>query len=83
MRTMSASEAKNRLGQAIDAALAEPLILTKKERPAVVMLSVAEYQRLVAVDEGEMLRRAVLSEKAGYLSPEESESLLNTMVDNK
>ena len=46
MKTMSAREAKNAFGLMIDTALAEPVLIEKHGRGVVMVISVAEYQRL-------------------------------------
>lgn len=46
MHSISASEAKNRFGTYIEAALIEPVLIERSGRPAVMLISVAEYQRL-------------------------------------
>lgn len=46
MRTMSARAAKNGFGVLMDAARVEPVTIEKHGRPAVVVLSVEQYQRL-------------------------------------
>ena len=46
MKTISAIDAKNRFGQLLDAAQREPVTVTKKGRPAAVMLSVEDYERI-------------------------------------
>lgn len=46
MRTISAIDAKNRFGQLLDAAQREPVTVTKKGRPAAIMLSVEDYERI-------------------------------------
>ena len=46
MRTVSAIDAKNRFGQLLDAAQREPVTVTKKGRPAAVMLSIEDYERM-------------------------------------
>ena len=43
---ISAINAKNRFGQLLDAAQREPVTVTKKGRPAAVMLSVEDYERM-------------------------------------
>ena len=48
MSMFSALEAKNRLGQIIDAAQREPVTITRHGRPAVVVLAVQEYEALLA-----------------------------------
>ena len=51
MRTVPASEMKNRLGAYIEVAQAEPVIVERSGRPSVVMLSIAEYERLKALEQ--------------------------------
>jgi prevent-host-death family protein len=46
MRTISAIEAKNRFGQLLDAAQRAPVTVTKKGRPAAVVMSVEDYERM-------------------------------------
>ena len=46
MKAMSAREAKYHFGQLIDEARAERVVVEKHRRPVVVLLAVAEYQRL-------------------------------------
>lgn len=48
MSTFSALEAKNRLGQIIDAAQREPVTITRHGRPAVVVLAIQDYEALLA-----------------------------------
>ncbi len=51
MRVVPASEVKNRLGAYIEAAQAEPVVIERSGRPSVVMVSVAEYERLKALEQ--------------------------------
>lgn len=46
MQTISANRAKQSLGQVIDAAQREPVMIQKHNRPAAVVLSPHEYERL-------------------------------------
>jgi antitoxin Phd len=46
MRTISSIEAKNRFGQLLDAAQRAPVTVTKKGRPAAVVMSVEDYRRM-------------------------------------
>lgn len=48
MKTMSAKDAKNGFGKLIDTALGEPVTIEKHGRAVIVVLSVAQYQRLSA-----------------------------------
>lgn len=79
MRTIPALEAKNRFGQLIEAAQREPVAVTKQGRPAVIVLSAAEYERYRRYL-GEQLLASVheLQEEAAQkgLTEEELEKLL-------
>jgi prevent-host-death family protein len=46
MRTISSIDAKNRFGQLLDAAQRAPVTVTKKGRPAAVIMSVEDYERM-------------------------------------
>jgi prevent-host-death family protein len=46
MRTISSINAKTRFGQVLDAARRAPVTVTRKGRPAAVVLSVEDYERL-------------------------------------
>lgn len=48
MKTMSARAAKNAFGLMIDTARAEPLLIKKHGRGVVMVISVEEYERLMA-----------------------------------
>lgn len=49
MKTMSATLASKEFGRFIDAAQREPVLLTKKDRPVAVTVSVADWEELVAL----------------------------------
>ncbi len=55
--TLSASEFQERVGEALDRSLSQPVLITKHGRPRNVVLSYDEYERLRARD-----RRAVRAE---------------------
>ncbi len=68
MLHVSTSEVKQRLGQYITLAMSEPVVIEKSGRPAVVMLSIAEYERLQALDDaywGEKAKQALEDGLAG------------------
>jgi prevent-host-death family protein len=46
MKTVSATEAKNRLGAILDDAQREPIIIRRQDRDIAVVLSMADYERL-------------------------------------
>lgn len=46
MKKVSAAEFKRKTGAYQDMALSEPVMITKHDRPTLVLLSYAEYQKL-------------------------------------
>ena len=46
MKTVAATEAKNRLGAILDDAQREPVIIRRQDRDIAVVLSMADYERL-------------------------------------
>lgn len=46
MRTISSLDAKNRFGQLLEAAQRAPVTVTRKGRPAAIVLSVEDYERM-------------------------------------
>ncbi len=48
MKTVAATEAKNRLGAILDAAQREPIIIRRQDRDIAVVMSMADYERLRA-----------------------------------
>lgn len=46
MKTVAATEAKNRLGAILDAAQREPVVIRRQDRDIAVLLSMADYDRL-------------------------------------
>lgn len=48
MKTVAATEAKNRLGAILDDAQREPVVIRRQDRDVAVVISMAEYERLRA-----------------------------------
>ena len=48
MKTIAATEAKNRLGAVLDDAQREPIVIRRQDRDIAVVLSMVEYQRLTS-----------------------------------
>lgn len=46
MKTVAATEAKNRLGAILDAAQREPIVIRRQDRDIAVVLSMTDYERL-------------------------------------
>lgn len=56
MRTVTASEAKQRLASVIEAAAREPVVIERQKRAVAVVLSMQEYERLVRFNVAEFQR---------------------------
>ena len=48
MKSVPATEAKNRLGAILDEAQREPIVIRRQDRDIAVVLSMADYERLRA-----------------------------------
>jgi len=48
LKTVAATEAKNRLGAILDDAQREPVVIRRQDRDIAVVLSMADYERLRA-----------------------------------
>ena len=55
MKTVAATEAKNRLGAILDAAQREPIVIRRQDRDIAVVLSMADYDRLRSANIGAFL----------------------------
>ncbi len=72
MLHLAASEVKQRLGQYMECALTEPVVIEKSGRPAVVMLSITEYERLQAMDDAYWGERARQALEGGLVDADET-----------
>lgn len=57
MESFSAVDLSTRMGTVIDTAMAQPVMITRYRRPCVVMINVAEYERLIALDSAPKTRQ--------------------------
>ena len=58
MRSITSADAKNNFGELIDLARAAPVMVTKYDRPVVVVMAAEEFERLNALDKSNMAPRA-------------------------
>ena len=56
MRTVSATDAKQRLGAVLDAAQSEPVAIRRQKRDVAVVLFVEQYERLRGLNAGKFRR---------------------------
>jgi prevent-host-death family protein len=50
VRKFTSADAKNNFGELIDLARATPIVITKHDRPVVVVMAIEEYERLRSSD---------------------------------
>ena len=80
-KSITATEAKNRFADMVDLARLEPLTITRNDRAIAVVLSPAEYAKLVASDDrywGEQAKKALGND---FLSAGESQDILNSILN--
>jgi prevent-host-death family protein len=72
MKTVTATEIKNRFGRYLEDSMSEPVVIEKTGRAVAVMISMADYERLAALEDKFWGEMAIEAEKNGYLGLEES-----------
>jgi prevent-host-death family protein len=72
VKTVTVTEMKQHLGQYLTAALVEPVVVEKSGQPVIVMLSMAEYERFQALEDGYWGERARQAEQDGFTGYEET-----------
>jgi prevent-host-death family protein len=58
MKRFTATDAKNKFGEILDASMTEPVMIEKNGRPVAVLISKAEYDRLSPQESRRQLVRA-------------------------
>lgn len=74
----TATEIKNHFGEYLEGALSEPVVIEKTGRSIAVMLSMKEYERLMALDDAHWAEKALKAEKTGYIGQKESSKFLRS-----
>ncbi len=65
MRAATATDVKNRFGEFLDEARAEPVAVNRNGRNVAVLISWAEYERLTALEDAWWSARAEAAEAGG------------------
>ena len=79
MKTLGASEAKNRFGELLDLARREPVQIAKKGRNVAVVLSIEEFERLSNLEDEFLAIKAEKARQEGFIGISESEALLEEL----
>jgi antitoxin Phd len=84
MKNATATDVKNRFGEFLDEARSEPLAVNRNGRKVAVLMSWAEYRRLVALEDAWWAARAEAAEaEGGYLGPEKSMDALLKLLHER
>ncbi|NET65376.1 MAG: type II toxin-antitoxin system prevent-host-death family antitoxin [Moorea sp. SIO1G6] len=81
MKTLGASEAKNRFGELLDLARREPIQITKKGRNVAVVISIEEFERFLELEEELIAIKAEQAQQEGFIGLSESEELLEDIMN--
>lgn len=79
MKVVAASEMKNRLGAYFEVAQAEPVMVERSGRPSVVMVSVAEYERLKEFEKSR-LDHGYMAMAADRVREDEAKEWINALA---
>jgi prevent-host-death family protein len=83
MKTVSAKTAKNNFGELIDSAQREPVEIQKNGRSVAVVVSLEEYKRLEALEDGWWANEADKAAKEGFIGVDASEKFLAGLLNAK
>ena len=78
MKIATSTNIKNRFGEYLDNSAIEPILIKKSGRPVAVMVSMREYERLMAIEDEYWAGKALAAEESGYMGVEESMKLLQS-----
>ena len=81
MVTLTSKEAKEKFGVLVDTARREPVVITKHNRPTVVVISTERYAELETLEDELWATRARQAEKKGYLKTDESEAIIQGILN--
>lgn len=75
MKTVSSTEARQELSAVISTAESEPVTITKKNKPAAVLMSSTRYQELKRLEDILYAKAAELAIQEGFAPKEDVEAL--------
>jgi prevent-host-death family protein len=80
MKGAAATDVKNKFGQMLEAVVSEPVTIEKKGRPVAVMMSIAEYERLVEIEDRYWGEKALKAVEEGFVSDSKAKALLESKL---
>lgn len=82
MKTVKATEIKQRLGRYLQMSVTEPVLIERTGRPFAVIVPFEEYERLTRLEDAYWAERARLAEQEGFWGVDESMDYLKKALDN-
>jgi antitoxin Phd len=76
MKEAAATDVKNKFGQMLEAVMSEPVTIEKNGRPVAVIMSMAEYERLVEIEDRYWGEKALKAVEEGFASDAETKTLI-------
>ena len=83
MKTITSKDAKQGFGELMDAAMREPVAITKNGKPSAVLLSQSDYERLEAMEDLVWaLRAEEVVRKGDYLGHEDTAKFVKQTLES-
>ncbi len=76
MKEAAATEVKNKFGQMLETVMSEPVAIEKNGRPVAVMMSMAEYERLMEIEDRYWGEKALKALEEGFAGDAETKALI-------
>jgi prevent-host-death family protein len=80
MKTITATDLKNKTSEAIATAQHEPVAIEKNGRPVAVLIPQADYERLIRLENDYWMARLQSAENDGYIGPEATADFFKEML---
>ena len=80
---INARDAQARFGEIMSTINREPITITKHGKETAVVISYEDYNKFQNLEELYWGLKAQEAEEEGYLSPDESETILGTILQSK
>jgi prevent-host-death family protein len=80
MKTISATDLKNKTSETIATAQHEPVAIEKNGRPVAVLIPQADYERLTKLENAYWLARVDAANKSGYVGTEATANFFKEML---
>ena len=80
MKEAAATDVKNKFGQMLETVMSEPVAIEKNGRPVAVMMSMAEYERLIEIEDRYWGEKALKALEEGFASDAETKALIEGKI---